>query len=99
MKVFLSYSTKDKQFVQMLAAELEAENIKSWICEVDVEFGGNFVAEINEGLRDADLTVLFWLPEAARSGWTQLEWTSVTAREISESRTRLGVVRRTLGLW
>jgi len=58
MKVFLSYSTKDKQFVQMLAAELEAENIKSWICEVDVEFGGNFVAEINEGLRDADLTVL-----------------------------------------
>ena len=83
----------------MLAAELEAENIKSWICEVDVEFGGNFVAEINEGLRDADLTVLFWLPEAARSGWTQLEWTSVTAREISESRTRLGVVRRTLGLW
>jgi TIR domain/NB-ARC domain len=92
MKVFLSHSTKDKQFVQTLAAELEAENIQSWICEVDVEFGGNFVAEINEGLRDADLTVLFWSPEAARSGWTQLEWTSVTAREISESRTRLGVV-------
>src|ERR1700736_504393 len=58
----------------------------------DVEFGGNFVAKIEEGLREADLTVLFWSPEAARSGWTQLEWTSVTAREISESRTRLGIV-------
>jgi len=92
MKVFLSHSTKDKQFVEALAAELKAEKIEPWICEVDVEFGGNFVAEINEGLRDADLTILFWSPEAARSGWTQLEWTSVTAREIFESRTRLGVV-------
>jgi TIR domain/NB-ARC domain len=92
MKVFLSHSTKDQQFVQTFAAELKAEKIEPWICEVDVEFGGNFVAKIEQGLRDADLTILFWSPEAARSGWTQLEWTSVTVREISESRTRLGVV-------
>jgi TIR domain len=92
MKVFLSHSTKDQQFVQALAAKLKAEKIEQWICDVDVEFDGNFVAKIEEGLRDADLTVLFWSPEAARSGWTQLEWISMTAREISESRTRLGVV-------
>src|ERR1700693_2815369 len=89
MKVFLSHSTKDKQFVQTLAAELEGEKIKPWLCEIDIEFGDNFVAEIEEGLRDADLTVLFWSPEAARSDWTQLEWTSVTALEISESLTRM----------
>jgi tetratricopeptide (TPR) repeat protein len=92
MKVFLSHSTKDHQFVQTFAADLKAEKIEPWICEVDVEFGGNFVAEIEEGLRDTDLAVLFWSPEAARSDWTRLEWTSVTAREISESRTRLGIV-------
>jgi hypothetical protein len=65
--------------------------VEPWLCEVDIEFGHNFVAKIEEGLRDADLTVLFSSPEAARSNWTQLEWTSVTAREISESRTHLGV--------
>jgi len=92
MKVFLSHSTKDKQFVQMLAEQLEAEKIEPCVCEVDIELGNNFVAKIEEGLRDADLTVLFWSPEAARSDWTRLEWTSVTAREISESRTRLGIV-------
>jgi hypothetical protein len=54
--------------------------------------GDNFVAKIEEGLSDADLTVLFWSPEAARSDWMRLEWTAVTAREISESRTRLGIV-------
>jgi hypothetical protein len=92
MKVFLSHSTKDKQFVQTLAAELEAEKIEPWLCEIDIEFGQNFVTEIEEGLRDVDLTVLFWSPEAALSDWTRLEWTSVVAREISEARTRLGVV-------
>jgi hypothetical protein len=56
MKVFLSHSTKDKQFVQTLAAELKAEKIEPWLCEVDIEFGHNFVAKIEEGLRDADLT-------------------------------------------
>ena len=89
MKVFLSHSTKDKQFVHVIAAELQAEKIEPWLCEVDIELGGNFVAKIEEGLREADLAVLFWSPEAARSDWTRLEWTSVTAREISESRTRL----------
>jgi hypothetical protein len=73
MKVFLSHSTKDKQFVQALVAELKAEQIDSWICEIDVELGDNFVAEIETALRKADLAVLFLSPEAARSGWTQLE--------------------------
>jgi tetratricopeptide (TPR) repeat protein len=92
MRIFLSHSTKDKQFVQGLADELKAEKIDPWLCEVDVEVGDNFVSKIEDGLREADLTVLIWSPEAARSDWTRLEWTSVTAREISESRTRLGVV-------
>ena len=48
MKVFLSHTTKDKQFVQALAAELEAEKIEPWLCEVDIEFGQNFVAKIEE---------------------------------------------------
>jgi hypothetical protein len=92
MKVFLSHSTKDKEFVQALAAELEVEKIEPWLWEVDIEFGDNFVAKIEKRLRDADLTILFWSPEAARSDWTELEWTSMTAREISESRTRLDIV-------
>jgi hypothetical protein len=39
MKVFLSRSTKDKQFVQSLADELKREQIEPWLCEVDIELG------------------------------------------------------------
>jgi hypothetical protein len=30
--IFLSHSTKDKQLVQIQAAELEAEKIEPWLC-------------------------------------------------------------------
>jgi TIR domain len=63
MKVFLSHSTKDKRFVETLAAELEVEKIDHWLCEIDIDFGQNFVAEIEKGLREADLTIVFWSPE------------------------------------
>ena len=86
MKVFLSHSTKDKQFVQTLAAELEAENIQSWICEGDVEFGGNFVAKIEEG---RTLPSCFGRPEAARSDWTRLGIVLLRDCEVPELAARL----------
>jgi len=53
MKVFLSHSTKDKKFVERLAAALEDSSFVPWLCEVDVEKNENFVARIEQGLRNA----------------------------------------------
>jgi tetratricopeptide (TPR) repeat protein len=92
MNVFLSHSTKDAAFVEKLAAALEAEGITPWLCEVDIITGDNFVARIDEGLRDSDLALLVFSPAAAKSDWTRVEWTSVLAREVTESRTRLCVL-------
>jgi len=79
--------------VEKLASALKAESIDAWRCEVDVIPGDNFVARIDEGLRDSDLALLVFSPEAAKSAWTRVEWTSILAREVSESRTRLCVLR------
>jgi hypothetical protein len=38
------------------------------------------------------LVLLVLSPEAVRSAWTREEWTSVLARQVAESRTRLGVL-------
>ncbi len=92
MKVFLSHSTKDAAFVEKLAAGLRAESIEPWLCEVDIDAGDNFVAKIEDGLREADLALLVLSPDAARSAWTKVEWTSILAREVSESRIRLGIL-------
>lgn len=78
--------------MQALARRLESESIEPWLCEVDVLVGDDFVEQIEKGLREAHLTVVIWSPDAAKSAWTGKEWRAVLAREVEESRTRLGLV-------
>lgn len=92
MNVFLSHSTRDKDFVTVLAAALTAASIEPWLCEVDVPSNANFVTSIESGLRQADVSLLVWSPDAAKSMWTAEEWTSVLARQVAEQRIRLGIV-------
>jgi tetratricopeptide (TPR) repeat protein len=92
MKVFLSHSAKDKDFVEKLAAAMTAAGFESWLCEIDVEKNDNFVIEIEKGLVWCDVALLVWSPEAAGSKWTTVEWTSVLHREVTEQRVRLGIV-------
>jgi tetratricopeptide (TPR) repeat protein len=92
MKVFLSHSTKDKAFVQTLAQQMQSVCIEPWLCEVDVLVGDDFVEQIERGLREADVTLLVWSPDAANSAWTGKEWRAVLAREVEESRIRLGLL-------
>ena len=91
MKIFLSHSTKDAAFVLELAAELKANGTEPWLCEIDIDYGDNFVAKIEEGLK-CDLVLLVLSPDAVRSAWTREEWTSALARQVAESRIRLGVL-------
>ncbi len=92
MKLFLSHSTKDADFVGRLAHALRANSVEPWLCEVDVQHGDNFVAEIEKGLQASDLALLVLSPEAVDSRWTRVEWTSLLHREVEELRIRLGVL-------
>src|SRR3974390_273054 len=92
MKVFLSHSTKDADFVKKLAHAMEANGFTPWLCEEDIEISANFVAEISRGLKESDLTLLVWSPDAANSVWTQQEWTATLKQEVEQSRIRLGLI-------
>ena len=93
MKVFLSHSTKDADFVKQLAAAITGAGSEPWLCEVDVEKHENFLAGIEKGLKRCDVTLLIWSPDAADSKWTEEEWTSVLHREVTEQRVRLGIIK------
>src|SRR5271157_1530586 len=92
MTVFLSHSTKDADFVEKLAFALEASGFTPWRCEVDIEKGANFVARINEGLAQSQMALLVWSPDAAKSDWTEQEWTSLLAQQVAEHKIRLAIV-------
>jgi hypothetical protein len=92
MKVFLSHSAKDKEFVQRLAGALTRASFTPWLCEAGIDRGDNFAAKIEDGLAESDVALLVWSPEAAKSHWTKEEWTAVLARQVAEQRIRLGIV-------
>jgi tetratricopeptide (TPR) repeat protein len=92
MKVFLSHSTKDKDFVQRLADALTGAGFTPWFCEVDIEKNENFVSKIEESLTECDVALVVWSPDAAKSDWTKEEWTSVLSRQVAEQKIRLGIV-------
>jgi tetratricopeptide (TPR) repeat protein len=92
MKVFLSHSTRDKDFVEKLAAAMTASGFEPWRCEVDIDKGANFIAAISKGLKQADLTLLVWSPDAANSPWTEEEWTVALKQQVEQSRIRFGII-------
>jgi tetratricopeptide (TPR) repeat protein len=92
MRIFLSHSTKDGDFVKKLAIALEANGFTPWLCEVDIEKGANFVARINDGLKQSDLALLVWSPDAAESVWTEQEWTVLLAQQVEERKIRLAII-------
>ena len=92
MKVFLSHSTRDKEFVQRLADALTGAGFTPWLCEVDIDWGDNFIAKIEEGLTESDVALLVWSPNSAKSNWTKEEWTAVLARQVAEQKIRLSIV-------
>jgi len=92
MKVFLSHSTKDADFVEKLATTLESNGFETFRCEVDIDKLENFVAKINDRLTQSDICLLVWSPNAAQSAWTKEEWTAGMARQVEGQKMRVGTV-------
>ncbi len=92
LKVFLSHSTQDRDFVERLAIALEENGFTPWRCEVDIDKGENFVAHINDGLAQSQIALLVWSPDAARSAWTKEEWTAALLGRVEGQRMRLGLI-------
>ena len=93
MKVFLSHSAKDKEFVEKLALALKSADFEPWLCEVDIDKGENFVSKINQGLEQSDLALLVWSPDAAKSKWTEQEWTALLDQQVEQHKIRLAIIR------
>lgn len=92
MKVFLSHSTKDGDFVERLAMALQDNGFVPWRCEVDIDKAENFVARINDGLAQSEIALLIWSPDAARSAWTKEEWTAALTSRVEGRKMRLGLI-------
>jgi len=70
-KAFLSHSSKQKGYIDVVASQLSKENIV--YDKFNFETGGKTIKEIYRGLNESDIFVLFLSDEALKSDWVDKE--------------------------
>jgi len=73
-KVFISYSSKDKEFVKQLATDLRMrEGIDAWLDQWEINPGDKIPEMIEAGLSKADFFILVLSPDSVNSQWIEYE--------------------------
>ena len=83
---FISYSTKDQNFAELLHADLQARGIRCWFAPQNIQGGRKIDKQINEAIRVCDKLLLILSDASMNSNWVKLEIANARAREEQEKR-------------
>ena len=87
MKVFISYSSKDKDFALRLATDLRmCERIDVWLDQWEINPGDRIPERIEEGLSEAGFFILVLSPDSVNSQWVEYERQTWLTMQIDEER-------------
>ena len=98
--IFISYSSKDRPWVEQLAKTLGTYGWSVW-WDRNIPTGGSFHAVIRQELRAAKCAIVVWSEQSVESEWVQAEAGEAKRQEkylpvkIDESEIPLGFTQRT----
>jgi hypothetical protein len=72
-EVFLSHSSKDREFVVRLARTLKQHNVRYWYSAVHIAGAKQWHDEIGRALARCDWFLIILTPDAVRSQWVKRE--------------------------
>lgn len=82
-KVFISYSTKDKLFVNKIEKQLNKVGIKTWRDEKDIKIGEPILNRIKDGIwKECDFILIIISSNSVNSGWCKMEIQMAYEKEI-----------------
>ncbi len=87
---FLSYSTKDQEFIKRVTEALGKE--LCWLYQWEVK-PGESIFKFDRGIADSRIFVLFWSKNAVSSQWVEEEISQARIRLFRDKGFRLVVVR------
>lgn len=100
MKVFISHSSQDKEFVVRLATDLHTrKGIETWLDKWEINPGDSIPEKIEEGLSKADILILVLSPNSVNSVWVKYErqaWLTMQIEEEKRARDERRPPRRRL---
>jgi hypothetical protein len=78
-KIFLSYSSLDRQAVDQLAHELSQQGVSFWRDQDKLYAGQRWPKELGEAIASQDRLLLIWSKNAADSYYVEMEWSTAIA--------------------
>lgn len=85
-KVFISYSSKDKQLARKIAIDLRRVGIDVWLDEWEIVVGQPIVQRVQEGLEGSQFVAVLLTKHSIKSGWVEKEWQSKIGEEAKHKR-------------
>jgi hypothetical protein len=70
---FISYSSKDQEFVDQLHTDLQSKGVRCWFAPKDLKIGDKFRAVIDEAIRGTEKLLLILSENAISSTWVEKE--------------------------
>ncbi|MCG3117992.1 MAG: hypothetical protein ALAOOOJD_00125 [bacterium] len=81
-RVFISHSSKDKQFANWLYVDLANAGHRPWLDEPDIRAGESIPTKIASGIHDCDYVVVVLSANAVKSQWVEREWQAKYWNEV-----------------
>ncbi|MDR5589014.1 toll/interleukin-1 receptor domain-containing protein [Salegentibacter agarivorans] len=86
MSVFISYSSKDRDFVEKLSIELVKNRINVWLDKWSMQPGDSLIDKIEEGLTDSSFLLVVLSNNSIQSEWCKKELNAGLMRELDEKK-------------
>lgn len=86
MPIFISYSHKNKEFVDKLAKQLVFHNIHVWVDRWELNIGDSIIDKVQEAVQGATALLVILSKESVESDWCKKELSAGLLRELEEKR-------------
>lgn len=90
---FISYSTRNAEFVNRLYADLQVNGVRCWFAPEDLKIGDRFRQRIDDAIRLHDKLLIVLSENSVRSAWVREEVEACLERENRENRLVLFPIR------
>lgn len=92
MKIFISYASKDFEFVNNLSNALEKEGFDIWKDKDRIEGGDNYIGKIQEGLEESKIVLAVLSESSISSKWVKQEIHSILVEQINQQKSIIPII-------
>ena len=85
-RVFVSYNSNDRGFVEQLVSDLQANNVQVWVDQFEMRPGDSLTQKIGAAILENDYFVVVLSPNSVQSEWVQRELSAALIREFAEKQ-------------